>query len=109
LPIGWAFAETGGTSSTGARVDGLYTGGPGNDNTADTYSYGARASTDRAFGTLLSGSLVSTIGASFTNSTGKTVTDLEITYTGEQWRLGTIGRADRLDFQYSTGATSLTT
>ena len=32
-----------------------------------------------------------------------------ISYTGEEWRLGTSGRADRLDFQISTDATSLTT
>jgi hypothetical protein len=32
-----------------------------------------------------------------------------IAYTGEQWRLGTTNRADRLDFQYSLDATSLTT
>jgi hypothetical protein len=51
------------------------------------------------------------VGASFTNGTGQTITALAIAYTGEQWRLGTAGRADRLDFQYSTSAatTSLAT
>src|SRR5262249_19766484 len=43
------------------------------------------------------------------NNTGFTITDLVISYTGEQWRLGTSGRgADRIDFQISTNATSLT-
>ena len=40
------------------------------------------------------------------------ITSLAISYTGEQWRLGQVdtGRAaDRLDFQLSTNATSLTT
>jgi len=38
-----------------------------------------------------------------------TVTSLQVSYTGEQWRLGTAGRgSDRLDFEYSTDATSLT-
>jgi hypothetical protein len=33
-----------------------------------------------------------------------------VNYTGEQWRLGAAdGNIDRLDFQYSTNATSLTT
>ena len=34
---------------------------------------------------------------------------LNITYDGEQWRLGATGRNDRLDFEYSLDATSLTT
>ena len=53
-----------------------------------------------------------TIGAQFGNNTGATITSLAIAYTGEQWRLGqnTAGRApDRLDFQLSADATSLTT
>ena len=56
-----------------------------------------------------SGSLNPTIGASFTNNTGSTITELSISYTGEQWRLGTSGRTDRIDFQLSTNATSLNT
>jgi hypothetical protein len=37
-----------------------------------------------------------------------TIVALQINYTGEQWRRGGSG-TDRLDFQYSTGATSLST
>ena len=42
---------------------------------------------------------------------GGTITSLDIAYTGEQWRNGNTAAArdDRLDFQYSTDATSLTT
>jgi len=64
-------------------------------------------STERAFGTLLSGTLTPIVGASFTNNTGATITSLDISYTGEQWRFGAVGRADELDFQYSTTATGL--
>ncbi|HUJ13808.1 MAG TPA: DNA/RNA non-specific endonuclease [Thermoanaerobaculia bacterium] len=103
VPGGWAFAET------GTNANALYTAGTGSSNAGDTYSFGSTGSTDRAFGTLLSGSLTPTIGACFTNNTGTTLTSLNVAYTGEQWRLGTSGRADRLDFQYSTSATSLTT
>ncbi|MEI9909021.1 MAG: T9SS type A sorting domain-containing protein [Bacteroidota bacterium] len=60
-------------------------------------------------GFLRSGTLISTIGAAFTNNTGSAITALSISYTGEQWRLGTAARTDRLDFQYSVNATSLTT
>ena len=58
-----------------------------------------------------SGSLVPLVGAQFTNNAGGTITSLAVSYTGEQWRLGqnTTGRAaDRLDFQLSINATSMT-
>ena len=73
---------------------------------------GPAGNAERAFGGLRSGSLVPLIGAQFTNNTGGTITSLAVSYTGEQWRLGqnTTGRsADRLDFQFSTDAASLTT
>lgn len=100
-PDGWGFIETGTNANTS------YTAGTGSSNTGDTFSFGASGSSERAFGGLLSGSLVPTIGASFTNNTGGTISSLAISYTGEQWRLGATGRADRLDFQYSLNATAL--
>ena len=103
LPSGWFFNETGTGSNT------LYTAGTGSGAGGDTYSFGSTSSSERSLGTLLSGSVVPTIGANFSNTSGATITSLNITYTGEQWRLGTTGRVDRLDFQYSTSATSLTT
>jgi hypothetical protein len=103
VPAGWAFAET------GTNANGLYTAGTGSATAGDTYSFGAASSSERAFGGLQSGSLNPTIGAAFTNNTGATMTRLDIAYTGEQWRLGATARVDRLDFQYSLNATSLTT
>jgi len=95
---------------TGTNANTTYTAGTGSSLTGDTYSFGATASTERAFGGLQSGTLVPTIGASFTNNTGGTIASLAIDYFGEQWRLGTAGRGpDRIDFQYSTNATSLST
>ncbi len=105
---GWYLNETG----SSARNNGQYAFSTGSDTSGDVYSFGAATSAERAFGTLFSGTLTPTIGAQFTNNTGSTVTALDISYTGEQWRLGqnTAGRAaDRLDFQLSTDATSLTT
>jgi hypothetical protein len=103
LPMGWGFSEA------GTNANATYSVGTGSGNAGDTYSFGASGSTDRAFGTLLSGSNAPTIGAQFTNSTGTTIGSLQIAYTGEQWRLGATGRTDRLDFQISFDATSLTT
>jgi hypothetical protein len=106
VPVGWNFFETGTSSNA------FYRAGTGSDNSGDTYSFGATGDTDRAFGGLRSGSLVPLVGAQFSNNTGGTITELAIAYTGEQWRLGqnTAGRAaDRLDFQFSTDANSLST
>ena len=104
---GWFLDESG----TSAMNNGLYAAGIGSSNTGDTYSFGASSNAERAFGGLLSGSLNPTIGAQFTNNTGETVTALDISYIGEMWRAGVTNRnaADRLDFQLSTNATSLTT
>ncbi len=102
LPNGWTFSESGTNANT------TYAAGTGSSNAGNTYSFGLTAD-DRALGGLLSGSLSPTVGAGFENYTGSTITSLQITYRGEQWRLGATGRgADRLDFQYSGDATSLT-
>lgn len=105
LPTGWVFSESG----TGGNA--TYAAGTGSDNAGNTYSFGAASSSERAFGTLLSGNVVSSIGASFINNVGAGVgtIDVTISYVGEQWRLGATSRVDRLDFQYSTDATSITT
>jgi predicted extracellular nuclease len=100
-PAGWGFLESGTNANT------AYTAGTGSSNAGDTYSFGASASAERALGGVRSGSLVPILGAQFTNSTGATITSLDISYTGEQWRIGTAGRTDRLDFQISTSATAL--
>ncbi len=99
--MGWGFLETLANANTS------YTAGTGSGNAGDTYSFGATGSTERALGGLRSGTLAPILGAAFTNNTGATITSLSISYTGEQWRLGTAGRNDRLDFQYSTNATNL--
>lgn len=105
MPAGWALAESG----AGARNNGQYMANTGNSNIGDTYSYGAADSTERALGGLQSDALIPIFGAAFTNNTGAAINLLDIAFTGEQWRLGTASRTDRIAFQYSTDATSLTT
>ena len=103
---GWLMTETGG----GIRDNEQYGADAGVSTTGDTYSYGAAGSTERALGQLRSGTLIPLFGAGFTNNTGSAISGLTIAYTGEQWRLGTAtGRTDKMDFQYSLDATSLTT
>lgn len=103
LPTGWRLLETGSNANTSYETDA------GSTTTGNTYSYGTGTTTDRALGTLLSGSLTSAIGVQIRNSTGQTITSLSISYTGEQWRCGTAARTDQLDFRYSLNATSLST
>ena len=105
LPAGWYITEAGG----GARDNEQYGVDTGGSTTGDTYSYGAAAATERALGALRSGTLIPLYGAKFTNNTGVTITSLDVSYTGEEWRLGTAGRTDRIDFQISTNATDLST
>lgn len=103
LPADWVISES------GTNANSTYTAGTGSSNAGDTYSFGTTGSTERALGGLQSGNLIPSVGTSFTNNTGSTLTDLLIAYTGEQWRLGTANRGvDRLNFQYSLDATSLT-
>ena len=100
---GWYFVESG----TGANT--TISTGNGSSATGDTYSFGTTSAADRSLGGSLSGSLTPNIGYWFTNNTGSTINSIQIAYTGEQWRLGATARVDRLEFQYSTDATSLTT
>ena len=105
LPTGWLLNETGG----GARDNEQYAVDTGASNTGDTFSYGATGNTERALGSLRSGTLIASYGACFSNNTGATLTSFDVAYTGEQWRLGTAGRTDALIFEFSPDATSITT
>lgn len=97
---GWALTESGG----GTRDDEKYAADDGGSGTGDTFSYGTGTATDRALGGLQSSSLIPIFGALFTNSTGATITSLDIAYVGEEWRLGTASRTDSIVFEYRTGA-----
>jgi len=102
---GWFMTESGG----GARDNEQYAVDTGASTTGDTISFGAAAATDRALGGLRSGTLIPIFGACFTNNTGTTIGSANVAYTGEEWRLGTAGRTDQINFEYSTNATDLVT
>ena len=101
LPNGWKLLETGSTANNKYSADG------GGNTAGNTYSYGSGVSTDRALGSLQSGNLIPIFGVQILNSTGQTITSLTISFSGEQWRCGSAGRSDQLDFQYSLNAGSL--
>ncbi len=78
---GWFHARTG----TGTTI----VANNGSSNAGNLYSYGTGTATDRALGSLGSGNAA--IGNMFwgvrlQNNTGATITSLDVSYTGEQWR-----------------------
>jgi hypothetical protein len=105
LPAGWDYLPFGGAS-------GQYFADDGSSSQGGLYSYGQIGSSDRALGTLRSGGSgnqqsgdFAIFGANFQNSGGGSISRLNISYTGEEWRLGAQGRGpDRLQFQYSLNA-----
>jgi hypothetical protein len=104
LPPGWAMANPNESDLSIFADDGSGT-------MSRFYSYGNSGSSDRAFGSLgdSSWSTRPSFGANFQNNSGGAISRLNISYTGEEWRLGASGRgADRLQFQYSLNASSLT-
>jgi hypothetical protein len=100
---GWSFAET------GAGANDTYLADDGAASLGDTRSLGATGSGERSLGGLRDAATAPLVGVALTNSTGQILGAFDVTYTGEQWRLGETARADRLDFQYSLDATSLDT
>jgi hypothetical protein len=119
LPQGWSFETFSNNDDQGNQQGhhGDDQGGGGHKIHADdghnssggVYSYGARQSDDRALGILRgengSGGI---FGAEFENAAGGPINQLNISFTGEEWRLGRAGRQNQLQFQYSLDAHSLT-
>ena len=107
VPPGFEYAQgnTLGASSNPPGTAG-YRVGTGSSNVGALYSFGAAGSTERAFGSLASGSTGTlNYGFGFTNTTGQTLNNLRINYTGEQWRKGSgVSDPQSLTFGYRTGA-----
>ena len=87
-----------------------YRADSGGSNTGAIYSWGVagtNALTERALGSVGSGTPGNIFNAlKLTNNTGSTITSLDISYTGEQWRQGgctptpCTPAAQKIDFQY---------
>jgi hypothetical protein len=85
-----------------------YAASNGSSNTGALYSFGSTGSTERALGSLASGTTNTIIyGICFTNNTGFTITSINVNYTGEQWRQ-TAANNDILVFEYQVGVNSVT-
>ena len=86
-----------------------YNASDGSSNAGALYSFGSTASTDRALGSVGSGSTGTVFyGARFKNNTGTAITSLKISYRGEQWRNGGNASAQTVNFAYQSSASALT-
>jgi hypothetical protein len=82
--------------------------GTGSSNTGALYSFGLSPATDRALGSVGSGTVGDLYwGVRIVNMTGSTIDSLRITYTGEEWRYSGTAAAQTVEFHYQTG-TALT-
>ncbi len=85
-----------------------YVANDGASNSGALYSYGSNGSGERALGTVGSGSTGTIFYAlRLKNTTGATITNLQVSYTGEQWRNGGSNTPQTVNFTYQT-APSLT-
>lgn len=99
---GWYHARTG-TGTTIVANDG-------SSNAGNLYSYGTGTNTDRALGSLGSGNAaVGNLfwGVRLQNNTGSTITSLDVSYTGEQWR-NSAAAAQAITFSYLVGSPTVT-
>jgi len=84
----------------------VYNAGDGSSTAGALYSFGTGTASDRALGSIASGSTGTIFfGIRLKNNTTQTITSLQITYTGEQWRNGGRTDDDSLHFSYRIGAT----
>ncbi|MBP9186897.1 MAG: T9SS type A sorting domain-containing protein [Bacteroidia bacterium] len=101
LPSGWELEEP-------IILSGNYDVSDGSSATATMYSFGTTSASDRALGSIINFSVSPILfGVNFTNNTSNAISSVTIQYTGEQWRLGALGRTDKLIFEYAIGASDI--
>jgi len=96
---GWYAAKlSGNTSSMTLIAD------PGSSTTAGIHSFGATSATERALGSLASSTATPAFGAAFVNTTGQTISSVNLSFVSEFWRSGAAtsagGVQNSLSFAY---------
>jgi endonuclease/exonuclease/phosphatase family metal-dependent hydrolase len=95
---GWYASKT-----LGGNTVTAYRAGTGSDNTGALYSFGGSGSTDRALGSVASGTPGNfAYGVRFKNDTAFAQTNFTVSYTGEQWRVANAS-TQKLAFSYQVG------
>ncbi len=103
---GWSFAKF-----APASGNALFKFDTGGSNSGGVNSYGIAGTnpvTDRALGSVASGTTASRVGVTMVNTSGHTITYLTVSYTGEQWRRGSAA-ANTFAFSYAVGAGDINT
>ena len=86
----------------------LYNAGTGSSTTGALYSFGSTGSSERALGSVASGTTETiNYGVRFVNNSDSVITRIPIQYTGEQWRNGGNETQHSLIFSYQIGASDL--
>lgn len=94
------------TSAYGPFAWPSYRVGDGSLNNGSLYSYGTIGATDRALGSLSSGTpKTNAFGVLIQNDTASAVNNILVSYTGEQWRNGGNTAAQTLAFSYKIFST----
>jgi len=112
--LGWyaSRAQTAATSAGGTYGPYAYTSyrvGTGSANNGWIWDFGSLDATERAFGSIGSGTpRVQAYGVRIQNDTANLMDSVTISYTGEQWRNGGNTTAQALKFTYRTSSTPIT-
>jgi hypothetical protein len=97
---GWYAARSG----TGTTI----VAGSGSSNSGNLYSFGIDGSSDRALGSVGSGSAGNFFwGARFYNDTGRSLDTLYLSYRGEQWRNSAATTSQGLELQWRIGGNGI--
>jgi hypothetical protein len=100
VTIGGLFAQFGAVPTNPT----VYIGDAGTNNSGGIHSYGTGTGTERALGSVGSNTTGDIFYAfKLTNNSGGTITSIDVSYIGEQWRNGGNTSAQQLDFQYQVG------
>lgn len=105
--------STGGSPGWYWESDGSdqpYIADDGSSNTGSPYSFGDDGDSDRAMGNLGGGDNDNTAwGIVFQNNTGSAITDITVSFTGEQWREGNNSAGtDVISFSYQVSSSNIT-
>lgn len=95
---GWQIWQNGGSGKNAAFLPGS-----GSSTGQGMYSLGTSGSSERALGSLSSGTGMYAFGLILTNQTDTLLTTCTIHFTAEQWRKGGSGNLNTWRFSYQTG------
>ena len=98
-------------SSKGNGNSTNYFASTGTGTAGGIYSYGVTGVSnlaDRALGSIGASSITYTYGVRFTNNTATNQTNITVSYLGEQWRGGSLGVSQTLNFSYAVSSSPIT-